>query len=96
MKNGLNPERRTFLMAVTAALPLMTLSPSLFAASAPEEPPMEVHLVGAGKDAFGEVRPSGFSTIQFKVPTGQTNGSLLIIEHSNLVKGGPPRHLHYE
>ncbi len=96
MKNDTNFERRTFLKAAAAALPLMALPPSLFAASAPAEPPREVHLVEAGKDAFGEVRPSGFSTIQFKVPAEQTNGSLLIIEHSNLVKGGPPRHLHYE
>ena len=36
----------------------------------------------------------GFSTIAFKVATGDTGGSLFVMEHSNLAKGGPYRHLH--
>lgn len=97
MKYDTNFERRSFLKAAAAAaLPLAARPATVFAVSVNAEPPVPVHLVGAGQDAFGEVRPSGFSTIQFKVPTQQTNGGLLIIEHSNLVKGGPPRHLHYE
>jgi mannose-6-phosphate isomerase-like protein (cupin superfamily) len=34
--------------------------------------------------------------MKFKVGTGDANGGLFVIEHNNLNKGGPPRHLHYE
>jgi quercetin dioxygenase-like cupin family protein len=51
-------------------------------------------LVGAGQDRFGEAHSLGFSTILFKVASGDAGGGLFVIEHANLVKGGPALHLH--
>ncbi len=53
-----------------------------------------IHPVEAGQDRFGETHSLGYSTILFKAVPRETNGGLLIIEHKNLMKGGPPRHFH--
>ena len=50
--------------------------------------------VEAGQDRFGETHSLGYSTILFKAVPRETNGGLLMIEHKNLMKGGPPRHFH--
>jgi quercetin dioxygenase-like cupin family protein len=49
--------------------------------------------VEAGQDRFGETHLLGYGTILFKAVPRETNGGLFIIEHKNLMKGGPPRHL---
>jgi quercetin dioxygenase-like cupin family protein len=36
----------------------------------------------------------GISSLAFKVLSGDTGGNLFVIEHSHLVPGGPPLHLH--
>jgi mannose-6-phosphate isomerase-like protein (cupin superfamily) len=36
----------------------------------------------------------GFSSILFKGPTSETAGGLFVIEHTHLLPGGPPLHLH--
>ena len=51
-------------------------------------------MVPAGEDRFGEAHSRGYSSILFKVMPRETDGGLFIIEHTNLVKGGPPFHLH--
>jgi len=74
--------RRMFLGAGFATLPLE-------AAQVPSP------LVSAGADRFGKSRGLGFSSIAFKVSSHDSDGDLFIFEHSNLSKGGPPRHLHF-
>ena len=87
-------KRRSFLRTVAALLPAAGL-PEFALAHSPAAPSSEqVHVVGAGQDCFGEVHSRGFSQILFKVPSRETGGGLFIIEHINLVKGGPPFHLH--
>ncbi len=51
-------------------------------------------MVPAGQDIFGENRTLGFSHIAFKTSTQETGGDLFIIEHTNLLAGGPPLHFH--
>ncbi len=86
-------KRRSFLRSAAALFP--TASIESFALSQPPPAPNpDLHAVPAGKDRFGEVRSRGFSTILFKVMPTETNAGLFIIEHVNLVKGGPPYHLH--
>lgn len=51
--------------------------------------------VAAGRDRFGEQRGLGIQSIDFKV-TSQDGEGLFIAELTFHVKGGPPRHLHYE
>ena len=58
--------------------------------------PHSAVVVAAGEDRAAEKHSLGFSTIAFKVATGDTGGSLFVMEHSNLSKGGPYRHLHPE
>jgi quercetin dioxygenase-like cupin family protein len=50
--------------------------------------------VGAGIDRLGEHHSRGFSTMLFKALPTETNGGLFVIEHQNLVHGGPPFHYH--
>lgn len=91
-------KRRSFLKAAGAILPAASLkrfaleqvSPQVSAISRPGE----VHVVGSGRDRFGESHSLGFSSIRFKVATHDSNGSLFVIEHQNLLKGGPPVHYH--
>lgn len=52
------------------------------------------HLVPSGKDRLGETHSRGFSSILFKVLPRETGSGLFLIEHTNMVKGGPPLHLH--
>lgn len=87
-------KRRSFLKSAAALLPAAGLKDFALAqaAAAPASP--ELHLVGVGQDRFGESHSLGFSTILFKVATNDTGGGLFVIEHVNLVKGGPPLHLH--
>ena len=50
----------------------------------------------AGEDRFGKIRPIPTGTSVFKVATADTGGALFAMEHTNVKKGGPPRHLHHE
>jgi mannose-6-phosphate isomerase-like protein (cupin superfamily) len=51
-------------------------------------------VVPAGTDRFGEAHTLGFSKIFFKASSAETAGGMFIIEHDNLRKGGPYRHIH--
>jgi quercetin dioxygenase-like cupin family protein len=91
-------ERRSFLKATAALLPAAGLRDFALAQAAAASPSEEIHIVGAGQDRFGESHSRGYSSILFKVAPRETNGGLFVIEHANLVKGGPPlhKHLHQE
>ncbi len=87
-------KRRSFLKTAAALVPAAGLQSFALSHAQAPAPSGEIHLVGGGQDRFGESHSAGFSSIRFKVATGDTGGNLFIIEHSNLVKGGPPLHLH--
>ncbi|UWZ82209.1 cupin domain-containing protein [Occallatibacter riparius] len=94
--------RRSFLRAAAAAAPAAALSNlmahSAFAgqvtASGGAAAGLELHPVSAGEDRFGALHSLGFSELAFKVGTQETAGNLFMIEHRNLVPGGPPLHMH--
>jgi len=87
--------RRSFLNAAAAVFPMAGLQGFALGQAAPASPlPGQLHPVGAGEDRFGETHSLGFSTILFKVMPRETSGGLLVIEHKDLVKGGPPVHFH--
>ena len=87
--------RRSFLKAATAAVPA-GLHDFLAAQSsqAPSTSP-ELHVVSAGGDLNGHPHTMGFSSILFKVSGSETGGRVFIIEHTHLMPGGPPLHLHF-
>lgn len=90
--------RRSFLQAA-AALPALGLHDLLAAETLPQTAsnsaaPPTPHIVGNGEDRFGSPHALGFSSIAFKVGTAETGGGLFVIEHSHLVPGGPPLHIH--
>ena len=87
-------KRRSFLKSAAALLPAAGMTDFVLAqAAAPSS--TEVHVVGADEDRFGEHHSLGFSTIRFKVATGDSGGSVFVIEHEHLLKGGPPLHVHF-
>jgi quercetin dioxygenase-like cupin family protein len=90
---GETMKRRSFLKTA-AAFPVAGLQAFALAAASEPASSEQPHLVEAGQDRFGEFHSLGFSRILFKVATRDTNGGLFIIEHVNLVKGGPRLHLH--
>ncbi len=53
-----------------------------------------IQRVEAGADRSGETHTLGFSKISFKTSSADTGGGMFIMEHDNLAKGGPYRHLH--
>lgn len=90
-------ERRSFLKGVAAAAPAAGLQTFLVnQALGQTSPPVKssLHVVGAGEDRFGHPHSLGFSSILFKVPTTETTGGMFVIEHTHLMPGGPPLHLH--
>jgi mannose-6-phosphate isomerase-like protein (cupin superfamily) len=89
-------KRRYFLKSAASAFPLALSQPFALAAESSSSPAKEAHVVPAGQDLFGETRSLGFSHIAFKSSTQETGGNLFLIEHSNLLPGGPPLHLHLE
>ena len=88
-------KRRIFLKSAASAFPLALSQPFVLALEPSAEPSQEVHVVPAGKDMFDESRSLGFSRITFKTSTQET-GNVFIIEHDNLLPGGPPLHYHLE
>ncbi len=86
-------KRRTFLASAAALLPAVEL-PSLALAQLATAAPAAPHVVPAGEDRLAEHHSRGYSSILFKVLPSETNGGLFIVEHMNLVQGGPPLHMH--
>jgi mannose-6-phosphate isomerase-like protein (cupin superfamily) len=91
--------RRSFLKTAAAAMPTLSLQDLLGsdAFALPVAPPAapELHVVGAADDRTGHPHSLGFSTLLFKVQTQDTAGNLFVIEHRNLIAGGPPLHQHW-
>ena len=87
-------KRRSFLKTAAALFPAAGLeSFSLGQTSAPS-PSDQPHVIPAGEDRLGESHSRGYSSILFKVLPRETSNGMFVIEHLNLIKGGPPLHLH--
>jgi mannose-6-phosphate isomerase-like protein (cupin superfamily) len=54
--------------------------------------------VPAGADRHGENKLMiwGFVPMETRVATSDTGGSLFVFTHTDMPKGGPPRHVHHE
>jgi quercetin dioxygenase-like cupin family protein len=87
-------KRRSFLKSAAAFLPAAGLDPMAFASVPGADAPKEGMVIGAGKDRLGETHSRGYSSILFKVLPRETSNGLFVIEHMNLVNGGPPLHKH--
>jgi quercetin dioxygenase-like cupin family protein len=57
-------------------------------------PHQDARVIPAGSDLLNEKHTLGFSSIAFKTSGSETHGEMFVMEHSNLGKGGPYRHLH--
>ena len=81
---------RRLLLKALGALPFAPLLS--WAASDP------LHLVRAGADRTGTPHKAARadSHLDYKVLTAETNGALFLMENRNMVRGGPPRHVHFE
>jgi len=89
--------RRSFLKGIASVAPAAALrdfTAIRAGAQVAARPSSAVHVVGAGEDRFGSARSLGFSSLAFKVGSAETGGGLFVIEHTHLVPGGPPLHLH--
>ena len=87
-------ERRSFLRdAAAVSAGLYELFANSAGARAAVVPPA-AQVVGAGEDRYGQQRTMGFDHLAFKVGSADTDGRLFIVEHSHLLHGGPPLHLH--
>jgi mannose-6-phosphate isomerase-like protein (cupin superfamily) len=62
----------------------------------PQALPEDVPVVRARTDRTGQSHtvPQVESRIDFKVLTAETGGSLFVLENRDMVRGGPPRHVH--
>lgn len=87
-------KRRSFLKTAAALFPAAGLKSFALDQAAPAPSPDRINVVASGQDRFGETHSRGYSSILFKVMPRETGSGLFIIEHANLVKGGPPLHLH--
>ncbi len=85
------PDRRSLLKTI-AALPFVS---SLGTASPGSE---SVQVVKAGADRTGVPHKAARadSHLDFKILSRETNGSLFVMENRNMIRGGPPRHVHFE
>ena len=87
-------KRRSFLKSDAACLPVAGFDTVAFAKTPDASASGPAHVVPGGKDCLGETHSRGYSSILFKVLPRETSNGLFVIEHKNLVKGGPPLHLH--
>ena len=87
----LSLNRRSLLRAVTA-LPFASWL------ATPEDGTQAVQVVQAGADRTGQPHKAvrAGSHLDFKVLTRETNGGMFVMENMNMIRGGPPRHVHFE
>jgi quercetin dioxygenase-like cupin family protein len=90
--------RRSFLKSAAALLPVAGIDLNALADTPGVSPSGPAHVVAGGTDCLGETHSRGYSSILFKVLPRETSNGLFVIEHMNLVNGGPPlhKHLHQE
>jgi mannose-6-phosphate isomerase-like protein (cupin superfamily) len=81
-------QRRSFVKMGLAAVPAIGLPVTTQSKGG--------EFVETGSDRFHEQHSLGFSVLAFKVASEDTAGGLFVLEHSNLGKGGPFRHVHPE
>ncbi len=83
---------RRSLLKVIAAFPLTSFK----ALGEPNQEPVSV--VPSRTDRTGRPHKAARanSHLDFKVVTRETNGRVFIMENRDMVRGGPPRHVHYE
>jgi quercetin dioxygenase-like cupin family protein len=90
--------RRSFLKAAAALAPAAGLQDFLISqarAQAVASPiASALHVVATGEDRFGHPIPMAMSSLAVKVATRETGSGVLVMEHTHLVPGGPPLHLH--
>jgi mannose-6-phosphate isomerase-like protein (cupin superfamily) len=86
-------KRRSFLKSAVSAFPIALSQPFVLAGESTADLSPEARVVPAGKDMFDEARSLGFSRITFKTSTRETD-HVFIIEHDNLLSGGPALHYH--
>lgn len=67
-------------------------APSLLMAQSSQQ--HQTRLIPVGTDYANEQHTLGFSKMFFKISSADTAGGLFIMEHDDLGKGGPYRHLH--
>ena len=84
-------QRRKFVQIALAAMPF-----SAIAQSPMTSPATKPFHVDAGADRERRKHTIGLSSTAYKVLTRDTHGALFVLEQSNHVKGGPPRHLHHD
>ena len=89
-------KRRNFLKSAASAFPFALSQPIVLGAKPSDFPIKEARVVLAGEDIESQNRPLAFSRISFKISTQETGGNFFLFEHSNLLPGGPPLHLHYD
>lgn len=87
-------KRRRFLQSAAAVFPLEWLERAGWAGMVGDSAP-QAHVMAEGQDRLGEHHTLGFSHIAFKVLPRETAGGLFVIEHTHLMKAGPPLHLHH-
>ncbi len=84
-------DRRSMLKVVAG----LAFAPSV---ANPQLPAQAVHIVSFRADRTGvphrAVRAD--SHLDFKVLTAETNGGVFIMENRDMIRGGPPRHVHLE
>lgn len=84
-------ESRRSLLKAIASLPFVSV-PALGQSHS------GVSVVPAGADRTGEAHKAARADthLDFKVLTTETNGRLFVMENRNMLRGGPPRHIHFE
>ena len=91
-------QRRSFFKGVAAAAPaaaVIDLSVGrAFAQGLASQASKGLQIVGPAQDRFGHSHSLGFSTFYFKVGGSETGGGLFLMEHRNMVQGGPDLHMH--
>jgi len=88
-------KRRNFLKSAAFTFPFALSQPIVLDAKPTDFPIKDARVVLAGEDIESQNRSLGFSRISFKISTQETGGNFFLFEHSNLLPGGPPLHLHY-
>ena len=91
-------KRRSLLKAVAAAVPAVAFPDFLLSQASTHDPSPpnspELHIVGPAQDRFGKPHSLGFSTFYFKVTAAETAGRIFLMEHEQMIPGGPNLHLH--
>ena len=84
-------DRRSLLKAITA-VPFAHCQ----ALSFPSQEPVSVVASNTDRTGHAHKAARANSHLDFKVITRETDGRVFIMENRDMVRGGPPRHVHYE